>query len=157
MKTLSLTLAIGLAVLLGVSTSTSWAADCGCAAAADCGCAQGADCGCAQGGCDGCGRGKVCRLVCEEVEVTAECYGTRCADICVPSCGSKCTKTECVKCGTCSCDTTAGRTQVTYPVGKPGCAKVKTVKHLVKYQTTKKVKVWKWHIVDGCGCDAGEE
>ncbi|MDH3718935.1 MAG: hypothetical protein OES79_12520 [Planctomycetota bacterium] len=152
MKTFYLTSAIALALLLGVSTSNSWAQDCGCAAAAACGCADGAcDGGC--GACGGCGAGKVCRLVCEEVEVKATCYGVKHKDICVPGCGSKCTNVDCVKCGECSCDTTAGLCKIKYPTGKPGCAKQKAVKELVKYETKKKVKVWKWEIVDGCGCD----
>ncbi|NIL96325.1 MAG: hypothetical protein GTO53_03050 [Planctomycetales bacterium] len=150
MKTFSLTLAMALALLLGLSASKGWTQNCGGAAAADCGSARG---GCDDGGCcDGCGRGKVCRLVCKEVEVTAVCYGTRCQKICVPGCGSKCVNADCVKCGTCSCDTTAGLCKIKYPTGKPGCARQKTVKRLVKYETKKKVKVWSWEIVDGCGC-----
>ena len=155
MKTLYLTSAMALALVLSVDTSTSWSQDCGCAAAADCGCATGCDSGCDAGGCDACGAGKVCRLVCKEVEVKTTCYGAKCKDICVPKCGSKCVNVDCIKCGVCSCDgsTTAGLCKVKYPTGKPGCAKVKTVKQLVKFETTKKVNNWTWEMVDGCGCD----
>jgi hypothetical protein len=94
-----------------------------------------------------------------EYEVEAICYGVRSKDICVPGCGSKCTKTEHVQCGGtgCDCGGSGASCKFRYPTGKPGCcAKTKTVKQLVKYRTTKKVCGFRWEIVDaGCGgCDA---
>ena len=140
-----------LALLVTAGLATSRAQDCGCAVA---GCAAGA---CEAGGC-GTGCGKVCRLVKKEKEIVTVCYGSKTKDICVPGCGSQCTNTDCVKCGKCSCDRSSGDCKLVYPTGKPGCAVLKTVNKLVKYETKKKVSVWQWEIVDAdpCGgcCDA---
>ena len=121
-------------------------------------------------GCDAGGKGgccKVCRLVRVEVEVEATCYGVKCKEICVPGCGGKCVKTECVRCGGAGCDCCESEPccTVRFPTGKPGCcAQVKTIKYPVKYKTTKKVCGYKWEVVDAgcggcdaCGCDADSD
>lgn len=150
---------IALALPLAAA-STSWAqCDTGCDAA--CGCDNGCGCdpGCNQGCC------KVCKLVKVEKEFTTECYGVKCKDICLPKCGSGCYKIDCLCCGGngCCCDgcTQRGLCKIKYPVGCPGkCAKVKTVKQLVKYERTKKICTYEWRVVcagpcdPGCGCDA---
>lgn len=143
MKTLKFLLMVAaLALVAGGATlapSVAWAGDCGCEA--DC-----APC-------------KVCKLVRYEKEVIVTCYGCKYKDICLPGCGSGCTKTECVKAGECNCCDEGGVCKVKYASGKPcSCAKMRTVKELVKYEVTKIVPAYKWVVVDaapcGCGCDA---
>jgi hypothetical protein len=183
-------LLIALALPLAAAT-TSWAqCDCGAAGGGcDAGCDKACGChnrGCHNGGCDnggccnngGCDNGccKVCKLVKVEKEVKATCYGVKCKGISVPGCGSGCTDVACVHCGgkgcksCCGCDHSA-HCKVRFPVGKPGCsAKVKTVRHLVKYETKKKICTYEWKVVSSCngdcdgacgdngchaGCDAG--
>ena len=166
MKTLGISMVIALGLLVATNLTPAFGQGCGSAAAGGCGAADGG-CGAAVAGCGaeangGGGCDKVCKLVKSEREITAIAYGSRCKDICVTSCGSKCTETECVKAGECSCDgcEVGGVATIRYSTGEPGCANVKSVKQLVKYEVRKTVPVWTWEIVDaepaaaGCGCEA---
>ena len=133
MKSMNITCLVGLALLMALVASPAVAL--------------------AGGGCT------VCRLVKKEKKVTVVCYGTKCKDICLPSCGSKCLNVDGVKAGKCSgvCCNKGGVCKVKYATGEPGCAKLKTVKKLVKYEVTKTVPSWSWEIVKadaGCGCEA---
>jgi hypothetical protein len=169
------TLMIALALPLAAAT-TSWAGDYGCGAEANCGCAV--DSGCCSNGCccdNGCCNGccKVCKLVRVVREVKATGYGVKYTDIAIPGCGSACYNVDCLCCGGKGCNeccSSGGCCKIRYPAGQPGCcARVKTVKQLVKYERTKKICTYEWRVCDagccgcnsgcdaGCGCAAGHE
>jgi hypothetical protein len=151
---------VALAMLVATASTSQAQCDKGC----DTGC--GAD---AAGG-SACGPCKVCKLVKVEKVVKTVCYGVKCKDICVPGCGSGCTKVKCACCGDkpgCCDDCSArGNCKVCVATGKPGCcATKKTVKQLVKYERSVTICSYEWQVVDageepGCGaedngCDAG--
>lgn len=142
-------IAATLAVAIGVSPA--WAGGgCGEAGCCDPGC----DGGCSGHRCCACGAAcaePVCCLVKTEKEVVVECYGVKCKDICVPCCGSGCGCTECVTCGQGGCNSLCGVAKAFYGTGKPGCAKPKSVKVLVKYEMTKKVPAYKQEVKYFCG------
>lgn len=70
---------------------------------------------------------KVCRLVCDTRKVTETHYGVKCEDICLPGTSHKC-----------GCEWI------------PSCGKVKTVKKLTKYETTKEVPTYKCVVETVC-------
>jgi hypothetical protein len=72
---------------------------------------------------------KVCRLVCDTKKVTETHYDVKCEDICIHGRSQKC-GCECI----------------------PTCKKVKTVKKLMKIETTKEVPVYKC-VVETICCD----
>jgi hypothetical protein len=142
-----------IASLVTAVVSTSWAGQWHREAAVGCasdGCRSAevcSHCGCAAAR-------KVCRLIKIEKEITVTCYGVKCEEICVPSPGSDCISAECVVCGddsSCRCGEKA-ICKARYATGKPGCAKPKCVKQLVKYELTKKVPAYEWEVV--CLCSA---
>jgi hypothetical protein len=159
MKTLY---AVLIALVLPLSAAdTSWAGGCDCGAEAACGCEATASCGCDNGSNGCCGPCKVCKLVRVERIIKTTSYGVKCKDICIPGCGSGCTKVKCVKCGDagcCDCCNSNACGKVCVATGKPGCcARSKTVKQLVKYEKAVKVCAYEWVVVDAGsgGCDAG--
>ena len=75
---------------------------------------------------------KVCRLVCDTKKVTDVDYAVKCEDICLHGRSKKC-GCECI----------------------PTCHKIKTVKKLLKIETTREVPVYKCVVEAICGncCD----
>jgi hypothetical protein len=110
------------------------------------------DCHC---GCDDCGM--VCKLVETKREIVVTCYGCECAEICVPGKSEKCDtycETACAdgcKAG-CGCDHQP-LCRIRWTDWVPGCAKVKHIKKLTKYEVTKEVCGYKWEVVHGCECN----
>lgn len=83
---------------------------------------------CQHCGCN-CNVRKVCKLVCENKKVTDHHYDVKCEDICLPGKSHKC-----------GCDWI------------PSCGRVKTVKKLVKIETSKMVPSYKCVVEYYC-CD----
>jgi hypothetical protein len=97
--------------------------------------------------------GKVCKLVCEELTLTATCYNCECDQVCVPGPSQRgckhcavthCGENGCAKCEFCWYDWCAC-----------GCAQPRSVLVLKKYQTERKVCFYHWEVVDGCTCGPG--
>lgn len=122
-----------------------------------------ADCGCNHG------LRKVCRWVCEEVEVKAPGWDCECEDVVIPGKSPFCIKDRCDECGDDACHGCAphlgGRWHHKKEWGPPSGCCVKTVKVLVRADKTVKKKVWKpvvETVCDTCckncaagGCAAG--
>jgi len=116
--------------------------------------AQAGDCGCCNCG-NHHGVRKVCRLVCDTKEISTYCYGCKCEDICLPgkSCRG-CLHSDCVCGEDCPEDCCDHRPlcHLEWFDWKPSCAKVRTVKKLVKYELTREIPSWKWVVEEVC-CD----
>lgn len=115
--------------------------------------AQADDCCCRCG--NHCGVRKVCRLVCSTEEISTYCYGCKCEDICLPgkSCRG-CLHSECVCGEDCpeNCCEHRPSCHLEWFDWRPSCAKVRTVKKLVKYKLTREIPSWKWVVEEVC-CD----
>lgn len=120
------------------------------------------DCCCHCG--DGCGVRKVCRLVPDKKKITKTCYGCQCEDICLPgrscrgclNCEEVCEDGNCCR-PSCGCQDGCDDCKDHKPLcclqwfdWTPSCAKVRTVKKLVKYTATKEVCSWKWKVEKVC-------
>jgi hypothetical protein len=114
---------------------------------------------CADCGCDT-GLRKVCRFVCEEVEIKSPAWDCECEDIVIPGKSTFCIKDDCAECrdGVNHLGSFLNRTKAW---GPPRDCCVKTVKVLVRTEKTIKKKVWKpvvETVCDRCACNgiAGE-
>lgn len=137
-----------LALLLAGLTTTSTLAD-------DCRTGPACDEGyCARSECDDrCSR--ACRLVCKEREIEALCWAAECKDVCLPSHSKRgCKQCDRVDCFEGCCDCGPSKKLVWYH-WIPGCAKVRTKKHLMMKTVTKKVPGYEWVVAGPCaGCEA---
>jgi hypothetical protein len=138
-----------------------WAGGGHCLAGGHHGCC--ADCGCNQG------LRKVCRWVCEEVEVKVPGWDCQCEDIVIPGKSQFCIKEECDACGECCDACGCGHQCVSHlgghwnhkkEWGAPCNCCVKTVNVLVRTEKVVKKKIYKPVIETVCEnccnhCDAG--
>ena len=104
---------------------------------------------------------KVCRLVCEDREIEAVCWGCQCEDFCVPGPSTPCCQ-DCEKiCGACpGCKgegVYAEPRELLWTRWLPGCtARISTKKKLMRRIETRKVPGYKWVVEDLCAdCEAG--
>ena len=163
MKTIWMSLAV-----LAMLTSAASAGD-GCASEPSCAAACGNGCGDPCGNCGNNCCHKVCKLVCETKKVKLYVYGCKCEDICLPKCSDYCCEhctCECLQvphkpdaCGNdCCCHSPllVFRWKDWQP--ECGCADIRCVHKLTKYEVVKEIPWYHWEVVcccDGCGNGCG--